>query len=863
VVLLGLFGVGEGMIHASISSETLTAFRSELASRYRLERELGQGGMATVYLARDLEHDSLVAVKVLNAELAASLGAERFLREIEVGRRLQHPNIIGVLDSGSADGRLFYTMPFIEGASLRDRLDREKQLAIDESIDLARQIADALDYAHAQGVIHRDIKPENILLSNGRALVADFGIARAVTIAGGMTLTKTGMAIGTPMYMSPEQSMGTKDITAESDIYSLACVIYELLAGQPPFTAPTALALIARHSLDSVPSLKIVRSTVPDAVEDAIMRALAKVPADRFRKASDFAAALTDDEGAARRRLTAAKNTAGTSADGTTDRRRAGRRRMLIAAVAAAPLLVSGAWFGWTKTKAPPDAKLAAMRANDIAVLYFDDRSPDHSLQYLADGLTESLIHELGTVSALHVTSRNGVMTLKGKAVAPDSIAKMLNVGTIVSGTVAQIGDQLRVTVELIDARTNRSLGATTIEKTKRDAFALQDELVRDVSTSLRRQLGQQVAVLESRASTSNAEAWESFQRAKRIVAEGDSLLATGDAAAATLLLARADSALNTVAAADPTWAAPRALQGALAYRLARLALATGGGVAGAAPRIDSGLAHAELAVAAAPTDADALEARGTLRYLQWLLNLGPAETAEARVAAAASDLEAAVKANPAQASALNTLSHLYVTTSRTIDGNLAAQSAYKMDPYLTDVNKTIWRLFQTSLDLNNAERSKQWCDEGARRYPSDYRFVECRLWLLTLEGQPTPPSASTIWAAYDRYLASDKVDKPEFAKRKGLMIGALALIRAGLPDSARAVAERAKADERIDPTGDLIYLESMVRAQLGEKDRAISLFGRYLAARPNLRAYAARDETWWLTSLHDEPRYKALVGAH
>jgi serine/threonine protein kinase len=232
----------------SISSETLTAFRVEIADKYRLERELGRGGMATVYLARDLANDRYVAVKVLLPELAATLGAERFLREIEVGKTLQHPNIVGVLDSGAADGKLFYTMPFIEGASLRDRLDIEKQLSIDETITLAHQVADALDFAHSKGIIHRDIKPENILLSDGKALVADFGIARAVTVAGGMTLTKTGMAIGTPTYMSPEQAMGSKDVTPESDIYSLACVIYELLAAlHRQHRSPAPRAALARQ----------------------------------------------------------------------------------------------------------------------------------------------------------------------------------------------------------------------------------------------------------------------------------------------------------------------------------------------------------------------------------------------------------------------------------------------------------------------------------------------------------------------------------------------------------------------------------------------------------------------------------------
>jgi len=289
--------------------------------------------MATVFLARDLTRDKYVAVKVLLPELAVTLGQERFLREIDVGTALQHPRIVGVLDSGQAEGLLYYVMPYVDGASLRDRLNREKQLPVDDTIRIAQEVADALAYAHSKGVIHRDIKPENILLDASGAMVADFGIARAVSVAGGETLTRTGMAVGTPTYMSPEQAMGSKDVTPESDIYSLACVVYELLAGQPPFTGPTAMALLARHSLDSVPSLKIVRNTIPDAVEDAILRAMAKVPADRFHSATDFSNALTDDEGAARRRRDSLKAKA--IAAETVERPALGRSRKKIGLIAA------------------------------------------------------------------------------------------------------------------------------------------------------------------------------------------------------------------------------------------------------------------------------------------------------------------------------------------------------------------------------------------------------------------------------------------------------------------------------------------------------------------------------------------------
>ena len=267
---------------------------SALADRYRLEREVGQGGMATVYLAHDIRHDRKVALKVLRAELSAILGAQRFLAEIKTTANLQHPHILGLFDSGEAGGLVFYVMPFVEGESLRARLVREKQLPVEDAVRIAREVADALDYAHRHGVIHRDIKPENILLHDGRALVADFGIALAAARSdGGSRMTETGMSLGTPHYMSPEQAMGEREITARSDVYALGCVLYEMLTGEPPFTGPTAQAIFARVMTEEPRSITLQRKTVPPHVEAAVLTALSKLPADRFSTAAQFGEALS------------------------------------------------------------------------------------------------------------------------------------------------------------------------------------------------------------------------------------------------------------------------------------------------------------------------------------------------------------------------------------------------------------------------------------------------------------------------------------------------------------------------------------------------------------------------------------------
>src|SRR5690349_1915162 len=273
-------------------TDTRPHLTTALADRYRIQRELGQGGMATVYLAQDLKHDRPVAIKVLKPELAAVIGAERFLREIKTIANLQHPHILGLIDSGEVNGTAYFVMPFVDGESLRNRLDREQQLPIADAVRIASEIAGALDYAHRHGVIHRDIKPENILLHDGRALVADFGIALAASKVGGARMTETGMSLGTPTYMSPEQAMGDREITPRSDVYALGCVTYEMLVGEPPFTGPTAQAIIARVMTEEPRQLTVQRKTIPPEVEGAVLRAIDKLPADRFASASQFADAL-------------------------------------------------------------------------------------------------------------------------------------------------------------------------------------------------------------------------------------------------------------------------------------------------------------------------------------------------------------------------------------------------------------------------------------------------------------------------------------------------------------------------------------------------------------------------------------------
>ena len=319
-----------------------------LADRYRVERELGAGGMATVYLAQDLRHDRQVAIKVLRPELAAVIGADRFLSEIRTTANLQHSHILPLFDSGECEGLLYYVMPFVDGESLRDRLTREKQLPIPEAVRLAKEVASALDYAHRRGVVHRDIKPENVMLVGRHALVADFGIALAASKAGGDRMTQTGMSLGTPSYMSPEQAMGDREIGPRSDVYALGAVTYEMLTGEPPFSGPTAQSIVAKVLTEEPAGLVQRRRTVPAAVEAAVLTALQKLPADRWESAKAFADALDGSNAPATRVLRAATVT------------RSARHTWLMPASVALALLASGvAAWGWRSRPRPTPPLLA------------------------------------------------------------------------------------------------------------------------------------------------------------------------------------------------------------------------------------------------------------------------------------------------------------------------------------------------------------------------------------------------------------------------------------------------------------------------------------------------------------------------
>ncbi|HEU5184033.1 MAG TPA: protein kinase [Gemmatimonadaceae bacterium] len=413
-------------------TSTPAAFRPGhiLAGRYVIERPLGQGGMATVYLAEERKHARRVAVKVLHPELTRSLGTERFLREIQIVARLSHPHIVPLIDSGEADGRLFYVSVFVPGGSLRDRLMREHTLPLGDALRVAREVGSALESAHRHGYVHRDVKPENILLSEGHALLADFGVAVALSSETAEPITDVGLALGTPEYMSPEQASGERNLGVASDIYSLGCVFYEMLTGEPPFRGHNPQATMAMHVTKTPPSSRATRPELPVALDRVLARALAKSPDERYPSVGEF---LTSLDASALPRLSTAR---------------------------AAP--------------------------RTIAVLPFINASPEPENEYLSDGITDELIVALARVEGLRVASRTSVFALKGKAQDVRAIGALLGASVVLEGTVRKAGERLRITAQLTSTDDGQLLWSQRYDRTLEDVFEIQDEIANTIVNTLR-----------------------------------------------------------------------------------------------------------------------------------------------------------------------------------------------------------------------------------------------------------------------------------------------------------------------------------------------------------------------------------------
>ena len=437
---------------------TAPAPQKALGDRYTIENEIGRGGMATVYRARDPRHARSVAVKVLNNDVAAALGTERFLQEIKTVAGLTHPHIVPVHDSGETGGVLFYVMPHIEGETLRERLRKDGSVPATEAARLARSLAGALDFAHRHGVVHRDIKPENVIMFEGEPLILDFGIAKAISAAGGATLTQTGIAIGTPAYLSPEQASGETSLDGRSDQYSLACVIYELISGSPPFTASTPQGVIAKRFSEKPVPLPS-SANVPAAASDVLLRALSLDPADRYRTVTEFAAAFA--------------------------------------------------------STIPSSTSESSKRS--IAVLPFTNMSTDAENEFFTDGITEEIINALTKVRALDVASRTSAFAFKGHKEDIGAIGQKLKVHTVLEGNVRKAGNRLRISTQLVDVATSFQLWSERYDREMEDVFAIQDEIATSIVNALKVVLTEKEEVAIRKIPTQSVRAYEYYLRGRQL----------------------------------------------------------------------------------------------------------------------------------------------------------------------------------------------------------------------------------------------------------------------------------------------------------------------------------------------------------
>ena len=683
---------------------TLERLTAAVEGRYHVDREIGQGGMATVYLARDTKHDRPVAIKVLRPELAAAIGVDRFLAEIKTTAALRHPHILPLHDSCQDETCLYYVMPYVEGESLRERLEREKQLPLDEALRITREVADALQYAHGRGVIHRDIKPENILLEGGHALLADFGIARAVSAAvkENEKLTQVGMAVGTPAYMSPEQAAADPDLDGRSDLYSLASVLYEMLVGEPPFTGATHEAILVQRFTQTPPHATAKRPSVPVYLDRALVKALARVPGERFPTVERFAAALTP------------------SASGAS----------------------------------------ALAEEKSVAVLPFTSMSADPDSEYFGDGIAEEIINALGRLPGLRVAARASAFAFRGKADDLKGIATQLGVRTVLEGSVRRAGHRVRITAQLVDVDTGFQIWSERYDRELTDIFAIQDEIATAIATRFELALEGEAATgrlvqpgtanlkaydlylrgraLLHRRGASMAEAIESFEQA--VALDSDYAPAFAGLARALVLYAfwgwiepgavleRASEAAAHAVRSDPQLGEAHAAMAMVAFA-ARINCAEAG-------------AAWERAIALAP------ESDAEVRVSRAMFDLG---YAQARFPEAVEEITAALISDPLSSSGHAGLAVMNRTAGNVEAARAAARRALELD---SGSLYAYWAMLYALSGGDAADEAKRVAREGMAQFGR-------HPWLMMGESVNLPAHAdrSVATARYEELAARARTD--------------------------------------------------------------------------------------------------------
>jgi len=821
-----------------------------LQDRYEILAEVGQGARAVVYQARDLKHDRHVAIKVLKPEFTASLGAERFLKEIGIVAKMTHPHILPLFDSGGDQGALYYVTPFVAGRSLRDRLSEEGPLPVSEVVDLARQISEALDYAHEQGVVHRDIKPENILLESGQAVVADFGIARALSAAGGESLTATGMSVGSPHYMSPEQASGEGDLDGRADLYALGCMMYEMLSGRPPFSGTNARAILAQH-LNRLPvSLASTQPGIPVWLDRIVLKLLEKAPHDRFPSAE----ALTEE---------------------------------LASHTASDPVLQEGPWVRWVYTlhRTRQKAFLGALgivaigfvvalvrgggRGEEmgirpgpihLAVLCFEDRSPDGSLSHIAHGITSQVTGSLRTADVLEVVSERGASPYCGSDVAPDSVGRALGVELIVSGSLQSSAGQLRTVVELLDPSTSHLVSQTSVTRPMGELFALEADVTEEVVRQLRQEIGRTVRLRERLAGASDPEAWVWFQRADLLRNDAFALTRFSDPEAnvrAVGLLQRADSLAALAVERDPHWLEARVLSGWLAQEIAGLVFPSD--TAYHAELLHNASLIADGVLEEDPGNARALDLRAQVYVDMVTDNVTNGD--QTLLERAAEDLARATTIDPGFAEAWARQSSVLFLLGRAEESLVSAERALVEDAYLVSSVSLMYRVSQANLSMGRESDALLWCLRGAEEFPNAQQFMHCHLRYLAYSDSSEADTAlaRSLYLRLQGTLGGeDSLEKPYLSMHNRLLLAAVQA-RVGDRSSAlrqihhaRAFAAAHGLDPRYEMEAAWVFL------RLGDTQAALRSLETLLRELPAARPFVASERAF--SSLRDNPAFQTRI---
>jgi serine/threonine-protein kinase len=794
-------------------TDVLTRLRAALEGRYRLDRELGAGGMATVYLAHDLKHERDVAIKVLKPELGAVLGVERFLSEIRVTANLQHPNLLPLFDSGEAEGLLYYVMPFVDGETLRARLIAEQQLAVAETIRLVSLLAGALDFAHSRGVVHRDLKPENILLQAGQPVIADFGIALAVSQAGGERVTETGLSLGTPHYMSPEQAAGTHTVDARADQYALGAIAYELLMGEPPHTGATTPIIVARLMTEAPRAIRAARPAVPAGVEAAILRALEKAPADRFATCGAFAEALVKGASEADSAPVAKGHEPRLLPKPASKRLLPFAALLTLAAVIVVGITLRKRSDGSAGTNATATERSAE---RSLVVLPFTSVGGDTANSYFAAGIADELTSALTQIPGLRLAGRASAARIKEQGRGAREIGEALRVAAVLDGSVRRAGDRIRVSAELTSASDERVLWSQTYERTMADVFAVQDEITREIVSALQVRLSAASGAggMRARGGTTNLEAYDLYLRAMPLYKGRGSRLAEAEryltqAIALDPGFARAHAALASTLLAEPYW-----VKGV-----------TGRDVAA------RGRAAAQRAIALDDSLADGHQA------------LGHSYTEAGEWTAARREYERAIALDPQFVEARYRMGEMLYRMGRSSESLGYLEAANRLDPLYTQTNAY---LSLTLAMLGRLDEATALAERALAQDPDHIQLNQWYAFVLDLAGRRAEAAAQAR-----RLLAIPNL--------QATRIGSAAAIlgRAGARDEARALLRRLEA---LPGTSDREW--AVAQARLGLNDLEGALTGLEMAVPSGgqqwLVAYGMHNAMF--DPLRANPRFAAVI---